>query len=206
MKIKNEASYACVKLIGEFEGFSPTIYRCPTGYKTIGYGHVVQEFDPVFKDILGFSVVPNNTVITEEIGLQILKKDIERFEAVVNKKCPQLKQQEFDACISFAFNMGGSAFNNSTLARLINQGFMDEAAAQFPRWVFGKDNSGVPVRLSGLVKRREVERLIFASAIKSPKINKSIFTRVVTSEIEQLFASYASRLFMEKQIKIELEA
>jgi lysozyme len=206
MKIKNEASYACVKLIGELEGFSPTIYRCPTGYKTIGYGHVVQEFDPVFKELLGISVVPNNTVITEEIGLQILRKDIERFEAVINKKCPQLKQQEFDACVSFAFNMGGSAFNNSTLAKLINQDFMDEAAGQFARWVFGKDNSGVPVRLSGLVKRREIERLIFVSAIKAPKINKSIFTRAVTAEIEQLFASYASRLFMEKQIKIELEA
>lgn len=201
-----QASYAITKLIGELEGFSPIIYRCPTGYKTIGYGHVVQDVDSVFKEVLGFTRVPSSTVITEEIGYQILKKDIEIFEKGINKKCPNLTQQEFDACVSFAFNLGLTAFNSSTLAKLINQDFKDEAATQFSRWVFGKDNSGVPVRLSGLQKRREIERLIFVSGIKTPKVDKSKFTRDTTNQIITAYSDYASRLFIEHNIKIELEA
>lgn len=206
MKQNRTASYAITKLIGELEGFSPTMYRCPTGYKTIGYGHVIQDVDMAFKEVLNFTSVLSTTIINEEQALLILKHDIAIFEKGINKTCPNLKQQEFDACVCFAFNMGLGAFNSSTLAKLINQGFKDEASLQFARWIFGKDNSGVPVRLSGLQKRREVERLIFVSGEKTPKIDKSKFTRDTTSQITNLYSNYASRLFIEHNIKIELEA
>lgn len=206
MKQNRTASYAITKLIGELEGFSPTMYRCPTGYKTIGYGHVVQDVDMVFKEVLNFTSVLSTTIINEEQALLILKHDIAIFEKGINKTCPHLNQQEFDACVCFAFNMGLGAFNSSTLAKLINQDLKEEASLQFARWVYGTDNSGVPTKLLGLQKRREVERLIFVSGEKTPKIDRSKFTRGTTSQITDLYSNYASRLFIEHNIKIELEA
>ena len=71
-----------------------------------------------------------------------------------------INQNQFDAFVSFAYNVGCSAFRKSTMLRLFNQGYAPQAAAQFNRWTLG----GGKV-LAGLVSRRAAERALFASKV-----------------------------------------
>ena len=70
-----------------------------------------------------------------------------------------INQNQFDALVSFTYNVGCRAFRNSTLLRMLNQGYEPQAAAQFNRWTLG----GGKV-LQGLVRRRAEERQMFLGA------------------------------------------
>lgn len=133
-----------VDLIKEFEGLRTEAYVCPAGVLTIGYGHTGGDFD-------------STTVITEQEAEDILRKDLERFESGVQGavKVP-LNQGQFDALVSFAFNCGIGALEESTLLRLLNQEDYEGAAAQFDRWVKGGGKT-----LPGLVRRRDAEEKLF---------------------------------------------
>jgi len=94
-------------------------------------------------------------MITEEYAEELLRGDLKRFEDAVKQIIKvQLTQHEFDAIVSFAFNVGASALEHSTFARRMNAGdnkvtcFKEE----FPKWVNGSNGS-----LPGLVRRREAE-------------------------------------------------
>ncbi len=92
--------------------------------------------------------------ITVPRGLIRLKEDASEAERAVRKCAPvPMHQHEFDAWVSFTFNVGGGAFCASTAAKLLNQGKYLEACAQMDRWVY----QGSKV-LPGLVKRRAEER------------------------------------------------
>lgn len=78
--------------------------------------------------------------------LTVAERDVQRCVRV------PLSQPEYDAYVSFVFNVGGSAFCNSTLVRLLNQGFREQACRQLPRWVYAGKK-----RLPGLVTRRNAE-------------------------------------------------
>jgi lysozyme len=92
--------------------------------------------------------------ITVERGLMRLKEDASDAEnAVINCAPVPMYQHEFDAWVSFTFNVGGSAFCHSTAAKLLNEGKYLEACAQMDRWVYQGKNV-----LPGLVKRRAQER------------------------------------------------
>jgi lysozyme len=92
--------------------------------------------------------------ITVERGLIKLKEDASDAEQAVRKCAPvPMHQHEFDAWVSFTFNVGGSAFCRSTAAKLLNEGKYLEACAQMDRWVYQGRNV-----LPGLVKRRAEER------------------------------------------------
>lgn len=97
-----------LNLIKEFEGFSPTIYICPAGWPTIGYGHVVREFENVqFAD-----------GIDEGAGEVFLRYDVEKSErAVLRLISVALDDGQFDALVSFTFNLGSGALQRSTLRR-----------------------------------------------------------------------------------------
>lgn len=113
------------------------------GYWTIGIGHLVQdhEFD-------SFKVG-----ITEERVFSLFQEDVEPFvNAVDNYVTVDLHQHEIDALISFAFNIGVSAFRGSTLVKLLNQGLKDDVPAQLRRWNRSKGKV-----MEGLKKRREKE-------------------------------------------------
>lgn len=135
-----------LSLIKGFEGFRGRAYKCPAGVWTIGYGHTGLE-------------VKSGSVITEWQGGELLKKDIARFERAIDNlvKVP-LNQNQFDALVSFVFNVGEVAFSKSTLLKLLNAKDYTGAAAQFPRW-----NKGGGKVLPGLVKRRAAERKLFES-------------------------------------------
>ena len=82
-----------------------------------------------------------------------------RFERAVLRLCPvPLSQGQYDALVSFSFNLGAGALQSSTLRRKIMREDYEGAADEFPRWVFAAG-----LRLAGLVRRREAERALFLS-------------------------------------------
>ena len=122
-------------------------YKDAVGIATIGVGHVVRS-DESFPD-----------GITHEQSLELLRRDVGVAEgAVCRRVSVELTQPQFDALVSFVFNVGTEAFGNSTLLRLLNQGDYAGAADQFLRW----DHAGKKV-LEGLARRREAERQMFLS-------------------------------------------
>lgn len=130
-------------LIRQFEGLRLSAYRCPAGIPTIGYGTTAG--------------VKMGDTITKERAEELLREDVKRFEAQVLRlvKVP-LTQGQFDALVSFVYNLGAGNLSNSTLLRLLNAGDYKGAAAQFDRWVYASGK-----KLSGLVKRRAAERALF---------------------------------------------
>ena len=129
-----------IDLIKSFEGFSPTAYLCPAGVWTIGYGHTagVSEGDSV----------------DEDTAEDFLREDLADAEGAVGKyvKVP-LKQWQFDALVSFAFNLGAGNLYSSMLLKKVNRNPDDPAIRQeFGKWV----HAGGRV-LPGLVERRKSE-------------------------------------------------
>ena len=93
--------------------------------------------------------------ITESYAEELLRKDLNRFEDAVKRTIKvDLTQHEFDAVVSFAFNVGAGALEHSTFARRINAGESKPLCFQqeFPKWVNGSNGP-----LAGLVRRREAE-------------------------------------------------
>lgn len=139
------------------EGVVLTAYPDPaTGGEpwTIGVGHT---------SAAGPSKVTKGMKITRAEADQILSRDLRTFEAAVNSavRVP-LSQNEFDALVSLAFNIGSGAFKKSTLVRKLNAGDRKGAADQFLVW----NKAGGKV-LKGLVNRRKSERLQFLAG-KAP--------------------------------------
>ena len=122
-------------VICRYEGFSPIIYMCPAGYPTIGYGHLVTEANKEqFLD-----------GIDEDEGLELLRSDVATAERAVRRwiKVP-LTQGQFDALVSFTFNLGGGALQRSTLRRKVNRQDHAEVPSEFMKWVWagGKKRPG----------------------------------------------------------------
>lgn len=139
-------SDAGLSLIKQFEGFRANAYLCSAGVPTIGYGHT--------------RGVKLGDVCTPEEAEAWLREDVEAAERCVNQTVAvPLTQHEFDALVSFVFNLGCGNFRKSTLLKLLNEGRHDEAAMEFRRW----DRAGGVV-LAGLTKRRLAEQRLFEMA------------------------------------------
>jgi lysozyme len=141
-----------IRLIKTFEGFSPVVYICPAGFKTIGYGHIVlPEEEERFKK-----------AITESEGEELLYHDLLRFQVAINRLIKiQIHDLMFQAILSFSYNVGVYAFRASTLRRLVNEEAFEEAALQFPRWIYVGGR-----QLKGLLRRRIAERELFLKGVK----------------------------------------
>ncbi|MGK4197935.1 lysozyme [Fusobacterium sp. HC1336] len=128
-------------LIKEEGGIKLKAYKCQAGIWTIGVGHTGKG-------------VKEGMEITKEKAIELLKGDLRRFENVVNKSIKvTLKQHEFDALISLAFNIGASAFSKSTLVKRINAGSdMKDVEEAWKMWRKG-GGKVLPI----LVRRRERE-------------------------------------------------
>lgn len=125
------------------EGFSATPFD-DYGKLTIGYGHRGDDVKP-------------GMVWTREHAERVLREDVEaKAEAVRRYIVAPLSQGEFDALVSFTYNLGAGNLQNSTLRRKLNDGDYKGAAEEFSRWVY----AGGEV-LAGLVERREAEKQIF---------------------------------------------
>lgn len=145
MKISSKG----LELIKEAEGFSSVAYLCPAGIRTIGYGNTFYEDGRKVK-----------------LGEQISKtKAEELLEFVVNKYFAdkvfplikvEVNQNQFDALLSLAYNIGFEAFTSSTFLKKLNQGDFIGASEEFLRWDKSKGQ-----RLLGLTRRRQREKELF---------------------------------------------
>lgn len=137
------------KLIKKYEGCRLKAYKCPRGVWTIGYGHT--------------NNVRPDDVITQDEAEELFLRDAEVFENAVNRLVKvALNQNQFDALVSFTFNLGYGikGLGGSTLLRLLNNSDYIGAARQFERWVYSGDKV-----LEGLVKRRKEEKELFLKPV-----------------------------------------
>lgn len=135
-----------IDLIKRFEGLRLRAYDDGVGIPTIGYGHT--------------KGVKLGMTITEEQAVQFLREDLHSAERDIDRLVTvHLCQHQFDALASLVFNIGGTAFRDSTLLRKLNAGDYAGAAAQFERWVHGGGKI-----LPGLVRRRAAEKALFEDA------------------------------------------
>lgn len=134
-----------IALIKDFESLQLKAYLCPANIWTIGYGHTrnVKQGDEI-------------SVYQAE---RYLRADLVQFEQDVNRlvRVP-LTQGQYDALISFVFNVGCRAFSTSTLLKKLNSRDYDGAANEFARWKFAKGRA-----LPGLERRRLLEKRLFQS-------------------------------------------
>ena len=138
MKTRNK------EIIKQSEGLRLEAYLCPAGVLTIGYGHTGSD-------------VREGSRVSREEAENLLTRDLERFEKDILKMVKvELTQNQFDALVSFTYNVGSGALKTSTLLKKLNAGNYMEAADEFLKWTKagGKE-------LPGLVKRRRTERALF---------------------------------------------
>lgn len=136
-----------LELIKRFEGLHLQAYLDPVDIPTIGYGTIVIDGKPVRM----------GTTCTEAQAEAYLISDVRKFEAYVQQYVNvPLTQEQFDALVSFTYNLGPTNLKNSTLLRLLNQGRYEEAQPQFLRW----NKAGGKV-LKGLTRRRLAEAALF---------------------------------------------
>lgn len=138
-----------INLIKRLEGFSQTAYICPAGYSNIGYGHLVRDYE----------LERYNKGITEAEAEELLRCDIQAAESAVLRLIDvPLTEGQFDALVSFTFNLGAGTLQRSTLRRKVNRQAQSEVPEQFMRWVWAGGK-----KLPGLIKRRATEANIYLS-------------------------------------------
>jgi lysozyme len=152
-----------IQLIKDFEGCHSSPYLCPAKLWTIGYGHVLypQQARMKTEERVSLCLSEDHAKVwgPDEI-VELLEKDLLRFEAGVLRLCPAAadSQCHFDALVSFSFNVGLGNLQASTLRMKYNRGDYQGAADEFPKW--RKANGQV---LQGLVRRRAAEKALFES-------------------------------------------
>ena len=151
-----KASKSAYVLIHTFEGCRLHAYKCPSGVWTIGWGHTAGVYEGM--------------TITREKANELLKKDVAIFEDHLNYalglddagRMPNglpISQHQFDALLSFTFNVGTGNLARSTLLRKVKANPKDlSIRGEFSRWVYGGGK-----RLPGLVRRRKMEADLFFS-------------------------------------------
>jgi lysozyme len=145
MKHLNQIGEKGLNLIKEFEGLRLVAYKCPAGVWTIGYGHTYN--------------VKEGDVITEAKATEFLLDDISNAVDIVSGSTMdvELTQNQFDALVSFTYNVGVKNFSDSTLLRKVKLNPNDPTIAnEFKKWIY----AGKEV-LSGLVKRRKAESELY---------------------------------------------
>ncbi|MBN3043333.1 lysozyme [Pectobacterium brasiliense] len=137
-----------IDLIKNFEGCKLGAYQDSVGVWTIGFGWT-QPVDG--KPIKGGMTIDRTT------AERLLRTGVVQYEDAVNKLVKvKITQGQFDALVSFAYNLGTRSLSTSTLLQKLNAGDVQGAADEFPKW-----NSAGGKVLPGLARRREAERNLF---------------------------------------------
>jgi GH24 family phage-related lysozyme (muramidase) len=160
-------SQAGVDFIKSYEKFEPNLYNDPAGHCTVGYGTLVHRGncngDP--------SEAPYLAGMTEARATELLMQRLDEFQRVVNDAVTtELNQGQYDALLSFVYNVGAANFRGSTLLRKLNAGDYAAVPGELRKWV--KANG---TEMPGLVRRRNAEADMFASGTYSN--NKSLYGR-----------------------------
>ena len=132
-----------IDLIKYYEGLELDAYQCAAGVWTIGYGHTK-------------GVQPGDTW-SEDHANHMLERELEEYENYVNTAVNvPLSQNQFDALVSWVYNLGNGNLTSSTMLKVLNSGDYDGVPAQIKRW----NKAGGKV-LEGLTKRRQSESDMF---------------------------------------------
>ena len=139
-----------IALIKQFEGCKLTAYQDSVGVWSIGYGWT-QPVDG--------KPIRAGMTIKQETAERLLKTGLVSYESDVSRLVKVgVTQGQFDALVSFTYNLGARSLSTSTLLRKLNAGDYAGAADEFLRW----NKAGGKV-LNGLTRRREAERALFLS-------------------------------------------
>lgn len=142
------------KLLAKWEGIENKVYKDAVGLPTIGVGHLLTK-----DELSSHQLIIDDTPVNYDNGLNddqvydLLAQDLNRFESTVDESVTvDLAQNQFDALVSFSFNVGTGAFKSSTLLKHLNGGDYNDVPNQLLRWVKADGKT-----LQGLVNRRENE-------------------------------------------------
>jgi lysozyme len=142
-----------INLIKDFEGFESSPYKCPAGIPTIGYGATFYT--------KGKKVTLSDKPITEANASKLLQDMLVSFEKYVDSYCVDtITQNQFDALVSFCYNLGPANLKSSTLIKKVNINPNDPTIrAEFMKWTKAGGKT-----LKGLVRRREAEANLYFTA------------------------------------------
>ena len=138
-----------LNLIKQFEGFSAVPYLCTAGYLTVGYGHLVKTQEKE-RFAAGISEQDAQSMLQVDVGVA------ER--AVLRLITVPLTDAQFDALVSFTFNLGAGALQRSSLRRKVNREEHADVPAEFMKWVWAGGR-----KLKGLVSRRAAEAAMYGT-------------------------------------------
>lgn len=155
-------------MLGHFEGQVLHVYQDQAGVPTIGVGHALTEEE---KKAGTFTAG-----ITPDQGKALLRADVARAEHSVNTLVVvPLEQNQFDALVSFTFNLGGGALERSQLLHRLNMGNYGAVPLELLRWCKRKDpRTGVLVEDSGLLARRRAEGIVWVNGYANEKSDNAV--------------------------------
>jgi lysozyme len=134
-----------IEFLKQREGLKLSAYLCSGGVWTIGYGTT--------------KGIKQGMTITEQEAEELFQRDLEKFVSAVRDSIHvRISQCQFDALVSFAYNVGVGPFKRSTLLREVNSLRFGAAADEFGRWIYASGGLN-----GGLVNRRKLEQELFLS-------------------------------------------
>ena len=156
-----KVSEAAIRMIKHHEGVRLRPYRCPALLWTVGVGHVIDpsHIGVKYEDRKSLPIPSGwDRVLSMGEVDALLAQDLAKFERGVARLCPGSvnHQGQFDALVSFAFNVGLGNLQRSSLRMKINRGDLEDAAEEFMKWTKAAGRV-----LPGLVKRRKDERAMY---------------------------------------------
>ncbi|MDD3287636.1 MAG: lysozyme [Alphaproteobacteria bacterium] len=142
-----------INFIASHEGLRTKVYLDPVGLPTIGYGHLIKRGESI----------PNT--ITVEQAKELLRQDLATAESYVIKNVHvPITQGQFDALVSFTYNLGGGGFERSSVLAKLNAGDTAGATTSLLAYCKGTIN-GKLTKLAGLVRRRSEEATMFNGTV-----------------------------------------
>lgn len=147
-----ETSEVGLNLIKEFESLELEAYLDPVGIPTIGFGTI--KYPDGVRVQLGDR-------ISEEDAEYFLSEDVRKFEqSIRNYVKVELNQNEFDALVSWTYNLGAHNLKTSTMLQKLNLGLYERVPEQMMRWVYARGK-----KFNGLIRRRRAEADLFSTPV-----------------------------------------
>jgi len=180
MTARHKISSAALELIMRFEGYRRRAARLADGRWTIGYGHTLTARE--------------GAEVSLDDAAALLLYDVRPFADAVNELTyTPLTQNQFDALVAFAFNVGLDNFRRSSVLRRVNEGAMIQAACALEMWRKA-DFEGEPIVVDALVRRRAAEKTLFLtpsdgwipapSPVLRPRVDYDVCLPKLSTELE----------------------
>lgn len=148
------------------EGLKLVAYFDPVKVPTIGWGHTATVRP---EDVGVLTITRGRAIELEDRDLAVAEGAVNNLVAEAMKRGVRTTQQQYDALVSFTFNVGVGALGSSTLARAHAAGDHHSAAEEFSRWVWATDQAtGNKIKLPGLVARRAAEAALYLEGVADP--------------------------------------